>query len=270
MFEPEAPRDGEELQFDRVVSQAASASPSGTLSVACAGCQTSIETEYYDVNGKTCCGRCRAAIEAAAETPQGILPLVIAGVFGLGAGVVGAAIYYAVMAIANLEIGIVAILIGYMVGYAVHKGAGLRGSRRFQVLAVALTYASVALAYTPLAFQEVLDADRGARKAAATTTSTDGNVAATAADGTSVATAIESTPAETTRPSGRRALFALAILLTFIAALPVMVVVGSLPSGLISAFIIFIGMRQAWRMTGVPLLQILGPYRVGAARTASA
>jgi hypothetical protein len=65
-------------------------------------------------------------------------------------------------------------------------------------------------------------------------------------------------------------LLALAILLAFIAALPVIVVVGSLPSGLISAFIIFIGMRQAWRMTGVPLLQILGPYRVGAVRAASA
>jgi hypothetical protein len=54
------------------------------------------------------------------------------------------------------------------------------------------------------------------------------------------------------------------ILSAFIAALPVMVVVGSFPSGLISAIIIFIGMRQAWRMTGAPLVQILGPYRVGA------
>jgi hypothetical protein len=260
---------GAELQFDRAVTEGTASAPN-KLAVVCAACQTSIATEYYDVNGNTFCSDCRTAVESAAETPRGIVPLITAGAFGLGAGIVGAAIYYAVIAIANLEIGIVAILIGYMVGYAVRKGARGRGGLRFQVLAVALTYASVALAYTPLAFQEVLDADRGARKAAATTTSTDGNVAATAADGTSVATAIESTPAETTRPSGRRALFALAILLTFIAALPVMVVVGSLPSGLISAFIIFIGMRQAWRMTGVPLLQILGPYRVGAARTASA
>src|SRR2546430_11014148 len=57
-----------------------------SLAVSCAGCQTSIATEYYDVNGQTCCGRCRIAVEAAAETPRGILPLVIAGVFGLVAG----------------------------------------------------------------------------------------------------------------------------------------------------------------------------------------
>ena len=96
-------------------------------------------------------------MRSAAETPRGIIPFITAGVFGLGAGVVGAGIYYAVIAIANLEIGIVAILIGYMVGYAVRKGAGGRGGRRFQVLAVALTYASVALAYTPLAFNQAAD-----------------------------------------------------------------------------------------------------------------
>jgi len=54
-------------------------------------------------------------------------------------------------------------------------------------------------------------------------------------------------------------------MLLFIAGLPVLVVFGSFPSGLISAFIIFIGMRQAWRMTGAPWLQILGPYTVGSA-----
>ena len=47
-------------------------------------------------------------------------------------------------------------------------------------------------------------------------------------------------------------------------ALPVLVVFGSLPSGLISAFIIFIGMRQAWKMTGALVVRVAGPYRVGA------
>src|SRR5207237_1674878 len=89
----------------------------------------------------------------AAKMPGGITPLLVASLFGLGAGIVGAAIYYAVIALANLEIGIVAILIGYMVGYAVRRGAGGRGGRRFQALAVALTYLSIALAYAPVAVQ---------------------------------------------------------------------------------------------------------------------
>src|SRR6202011_1547491 len=113
-------------------------------------------------NGNIFCSRCRTAALSAAETPRGIIPLLTAGVFGLGAGVIGAGIYYAVIAIAHLEIGIVAILIGYMVGYAVRKGARGRGGLRFQVLAVALTYASIALAYTPIALNRAF-ADPGAR-----------------------------------------------------------------------------------------------------------
>jgi hypothetical protein len=53
------------------------------------------------------------------------------------------------------------------------------------------------------------------------------------------------------------------------AALPVLVVIGSFPSGLISAFIIFIGMRQAWKMTSAPVLKVYGPYRVGVPQAAA-
>jgi hypothetical protein len=206
MSDQEARAGSEELQFDRVITEAPSSAPPSRLAVICAACQTSIETEYY-----------------------------------------------AVIAIAHLEIGIVAILIGYMVGYAVRKGARGRGGLRFQVLAVALTYASVALAYTPITVKQAINASRNGQKAQTTS----GNSQA--------AEATDSRRAATPKPSGGRLLIALALLLAFIAALPVLVVLGSFPSGLISAFIIFIGMRQAWKMTGAPRLQILGPYRVGAA-----
>ena len=254
MSDGEARVGAEELQFDRVVAESPSSATPGEVSVLCAACETPIETEYYDVNGNICCSRCRSALESAAETPRGIVPLITAGAFGLGAGVVGAAIYYAVIAIAHLEIGLVAILIGYMVGYAVRKGARGRGGLRFQVLAVALTYASVALAYTPLAVQGAIDARRNAQSAAATSGRN--------------STAAAMTDATTKRGAGSL-LIGVVVLLGLIAALPVLVAVGSFPSGLISAFIIFIGMRQSWKMTGAPWLQILGPYRVGA-DTASA
>jgi hypothetical protein len=95
--------------------------------VSCGASHQSIPTAYFQVNGLLCCGRCRTALETFAETPRGTRPFLIAGAFGLGAGIVGAAVYYAVIAIAHLEIGLVAILIGYMVGRAVRKGAGGRG-----------------------------------------------------------------------------------------------------------------------------------------------
>jgi hypothetical protein len=253
MSDQQIPVGNEELQFDRVITEATSSAPPSTLAVTCAGCRASIETEYFDINGNIFCTTCRTAVESAAETPRGIMALVTAGLFGLGAGVVGAIVYYAVIAIAHLEIGIIAILIGYMVGYAVRKGARGRGGRRFQVLAVALTYASIALAYTPLAVKQASDGDRKAHTAPATATGRSNSNATTA--GRSAAP---------TKPSVGP-LLAIVILLAMIAALPVLVVWGSFPSGLISAFIIFIGLRQAWSMTGAPRLQIFGPYRVGAA-----
>jgi hypothetical protein len=138
----------------------------------------------------------------------------------------------------------------------------LRGSRRYQVLAVALTYLSIALAYAPLVFKQATDTAQDAR--AATASGNSGTTAAAETVPTATA-ATEAVEASTERVSGRRALLSLVLLAAFIAALPVISVFGSLPFGLISAFIIFIGMKQAWRMTGAPSLQILGPYRVGAA-----
>src|SRR5262249_35474185 len=126
----------------------------------CSSCGQTVATEYYDINGRTFCGRCRDAVEAYAETPRGAAPLVAASLFGLGAAVAGAIIYYAVLALLHLEIGIVAILIGYMVGYPVRKSVNGRGGRRFQILAAALTYAAVALAYAPNVVKSALEAQR--------------------------------------------------------------------------------------------------------------
>src|SRR5215831_1954940 len=100
------------LQFDRVMSEGAAPAPPSPV-VVCRGCKLIITTEYYDVNGHALCAKCRAATAAAAETPRGMMPFLKATALGAGAAVVGAAIYYAVIAIAHLEIGIVAILIGY-------------------------------------------------------------------------------------------------------------------------------------------------------------
>jgi hypothetical protein len=174
--------------------------------------------------------------------------MLIAGLFGLGAGIVGAIIYYAVIAILNLEIGIVAILIGYMVGYAIRRGAHGRGGRRFQVLAVALTYASIAMAYTPIAVTGALE-NKSANE----------NVSATAS--------AANTPTPETNKENGSLLIALAAGFALVAVLPLLVVFGSFPGGLISGVIIFFGLAQSWRMTGVPHLQIFGPYRVATATT---
>jgi hypothetical protein len=205
-----------ELQFDRVETSAGGGAAQATPGVRCAVCGKDVGDRYYNANGKPICENCRDVVLSATVTPRSPGLLAVATLFGLGAAIAGAAIYYAVIAIANLEIGIVAILIGYMVGWAVRRGAGGRGGRRFQIVAVVLTYWAVGLAYAPLAYRGMPNAALGA-------------------------------------------------LFPLIFALPVISVFGSMPFGLISALIIFIGMRQAWVMTAAPKLDISGPYRVGAA-----
>ena len=277
-------QDGrDELQFDRV--EKAGADPSanaGSLDVVCTVCGKSVGAEYYHANGKPVCANCRHVLQSVSATPRGAGPLLRAGLFGFGGAVAGAAIYYAVIAITEFEIGLVAILIGYMVGYMVRKGAGGRGGRRFQILATVLTYWAVGLAYTPLAFKGMTRDGKSASadSSAASPDSlgkTVGDSAAIAATSDSAAAAADSTvpsavvaeldsSANASETKGDMpAIKALGLLFVMVFALPALFVASSMPGGLLSAIIILIGMRQAWSMTGAQLLDISGPYKVGAA-----
>jgi hypothetical protein len=137
----------EELQFDRV-TPAGSGATAGQA-VVCKGCGTRIQSDYYTVNGSTTCASCKDAVVAAVSTPKDLQLFARSAALGALAAIVGAAIYYAV-ALAGVEIAIIAIACGYMVGWAIKKGNGGRGGLRFQILAVVLTYWSVGLAYLPL------------------------------------------------------------------------------------------------------------------------
>ena len=206
---------------------------------------------------------------AATRTPKAFARALA---FGAGAAIAGATVYYAVLALLDLEIGIVAILIGYMVGYAIRKAVPAGGGRRYQILGGVLTYLAVGLAYLPVAI-------RGSTKAAVAAVAADSSrvasrdtvaakpdsIAATAA-ATADSSAAKPTPVarDSAKAAGGSKSFLLGIgALVFVAlALPVMVIVGSMPSGLISALIIGFGIRQAWRMTAAPDLTFVGPLRV--------
>ncbi|HEX6534019.1 MAG TPA: hypothetical protein VF041_05450 [Gemmatimonadaceae bacterium] len=253
----------EELQFDRVASRTPTpdqASPH--RAVVCAACSTPIQTYYFHVNGKVACSRCRNAAESKLATPTGLGPMARATALGIGAAIAGAVVYYGVIAITEFEIGIVAILIGYMVGWAVRKGAAGRGGRRFQVLAAILTYWSVGLAYTPIAMKGATG-DHAHEPTAAAVDSARTATSASMPDASG-----DTTKARAAHPAKKHAgpaalLSVFFVLLVFVFALPIIAIVGSLPSGLISAFIIFIGLRQAWRMTAGTPFEVSGPYRVG-------
>lgn len=240
------------LQFDTVVPSLPVESAAEATGVRCVTCQQLLVDEYFDVNGQAVCATCKETVSEQAQTPAGAGPLLRAAGLGIVAAILGAVVYYGVIALTDLEIGIVAIAIGFMVGYGIRLGTKGRGGRRFQVLAVVLTYWAVGLAYTPLVFEAATSAEQqqtqdGAQAAESTASATPDAGDATANDA----------------GGGVSFGYALLVLFGLTFALPVLTVVSSMPGGLLSAAIIAFGMQQAWKMTGAPQLAISGPYRVG-------
>jgi hypothetical protein len=209
---------GAELNFDEAVPAAAAGRATGA--VQCASCQRQITTEYFTANGAPLCATCRELFAQHAMPLRDPALLVRAALFGALATLAGAAVYYAVMRLFNLEIGLVAILSGWMIGKAARTGAAGRGGRRLQVGAAFLTYLSVALAYVPYALQA-------------------------------------------TEPGSLSLLGVGVLALT----LPVIVILGSLPGGLLSAGIIGFGMMQAWQLTATARFEFEGPFRVAGGAT---
>ena len=261
----------DDLQFDRAVhSEAPNA---GGLT--CAICNKPLRTEYYHVAEQPACAACKdtAVRENRKAETQRRHPGILARAFGFGfvAAIAGAILYYAVIAITGWEIGLVAIVIGFMVGAAIRKGSGSAGGRRFQWLAVILTYFAVGLAYAPFAFKSFAEGG-SPTDVVADSAGTGGTTAAN--DTATIATATQlsdtaSAAAQDTSASAPNMAVALGVTFLFIFALPVMYVVGSMPSGLISAIIILVGMQQAWKMTAKAEVPVTGPYKLGQGASAA-
>lgn len=69
--------------------------------------------------------------------------------FGSGAGLVGALGYGAIIYFAHVELALVTIFIGWLVGRAVRFGSHGYGGRGYQVLGAVLTYVWCMMAYVP-------------------------------------------------------------------------------------------------------------------------
>lgn len=140
--EPSDAADQEDLQFEN----AEYAEPGA--GVACVACKQDVTGTYYEVNGQVLCDRCRAAVEAHRGGGSGVARFARALVFGGVAAVAGFLIYFGVMKIADMEIGLISILVGFMVGAAVRNGSRHRGGWLYQLLAVFLTYSAIAASYS--------------------------------------------------------------------------------------------------------------------------
>ncbi|MEX2303829.1 MAG: hypothetical protein WD733_22990 [Bryobacterales bacterium] len=130
-----------------------------TPSLACETCKQSISGEYYLINGSYFCSPCRWAREGPVEPERSSFGRFLrAVVYGTGAAAVGTLIYFAISWATGYEFGLIAIVVGWMVGKAVMSGSGNRGGRVYQALAVFLTYCAIVSSYVPLVIKGLTEA----------------------------------------------------------------------------------------------------------------
>jgi hypothetical protein len=255
------PMEPAELQFDHAEYQTPPAS-----AVTCTVCNQVVPQQYYEINGKVICAPCRKTIEASFTGGSGLGRFVRASLFGFIAAVLGCAIYYAVSKITGYNLALISILVGWMVGSAVGRGAHFRGGWVYQCLAIFLTYTAIVAIDIPdivvaLAAMEKKVEQKGA-------------AGQPAAAGPNQAAAGPNQAAAGPRPEAPRKRMqdlapAQKALAVAVAAVFLLVLAYALPflagfKNLIGLLIIFFALQQAWYLNRKPKITITGPYQVGA------
>jgi hypothetical protein len=246
----------EGLQFERAEFESAP-------SAQCAGCNTPLRGFYFDVNGQTVCEACRYAIEAKRASGSALGRFGRAAGAGLGAAILGSALYYTIAAVTGYELGLIAIVVGFGVGTAVRWGSGGRGGWGYQTLAMALTYLAIVSTYIPPileGFKENADESTVADSAQAgssTAPATDAQPAAATAAGSPPPAA----PVQVTQAGPMLTIAAVLILLAIACVAPFLA--GA--QNIMGIVIIGIGLYEAWKLNKRADLTITGPHALASA-----
>lgn len=198
----------------------------------CVACKQLIAGEYYQVNNHVICPGCSAKIEAGKQASKPV-PLFRPAIYGLGAALAGC-ILYAIPLALGFQIGIVALAVGWMVGKAIRHGSYGVGGRPQQILAVALTYFAISTSLIPVLLFMGVKQGIASRK--------------------------QSVP----KPTAAQPKITAAQLVTSVLIVgtisPFLQLRSSPVGGLISLFILFIGLQRAWAMTARHEILVTGPY----------
>ena len=240
------------LQFDRAEPTAGAA---GTMS--CASCKSPLTETYFVVNGHIVCDRCRRAVED--EWNQGSAAGRFWKALGLGVlAMVGCSIlWYAVLMATDRQWGILAVIVGLVIGRAVHKGSQGRGGWRYQTLAIFLTYTAIVFSYVPL----IISAAR--ERVAEVTHAAPSSAPVDTLGTTTTATAGTSATGTTTASPPSFGAFALGIvvLLGILYAMPFLAGIQNVLGILIIGFALY----EAWKLNRRVDLKVSGPHQVSTA-----
>lgn len=238
---------------------------------ACSLCKRVLGSNYFTINGAIACDDCHHLISSQVKESKGARAFLRAAAFGVAAAVGGSIAWYAVAKITGMEIGLLAIAVGYAVGKAVRHGARGPGARRYQALAMLLTYLSITGSYVPLVWKGVTEvqAETPAPGAGAApgTAAAPGGPAATADRKPSSATPNEGQAAAPgAEPVAPAAVGFVRMVLTCIVVLALSLVAPFLggASNIIGILLIGIALYEAWKFNRSVPIVMDGPLRTNA------
>jgi hypothetical protein len=205
----------------------------------CVLCKQYIAKTYYHARGHTVCEACAQRIQAGQQKPP-VTSLSRAFLYGAGAALGGCTLYALVAILTGLEIGLIAIVVGVMVGKAVRHGSNGLGGRPQQILAVVLTYFAISTSYIPVFVYHAIKDPSVLEQAK--TDSKEG-------------------PAVTGKKPAMSPVAAIVMVLLLAAAAPFFGLSSGV-GGFLTLFIIYIGLQRAWKLTARSDILIMGPYEV--------
>lgn len=121
----------------------------------CAQCTTPITDRYYTLGSHLLCESCHLAFRNAKAPGNPASRFTGATALGAVAAAIGCALWILVTELTGYQIGLVAIVVGYIVGTAVHVGSRRMGGLAYQLLAVFLTYTAIVMTYVPMIANEL-------------------------------------------------------------------------------------------------------------------
>ena len=125
--------------------------------MSCSECKAVMRLSYFSLNGRPLCTKCGGVYRERIERGTGPGAMGRAVLYGGGAAIAGMIGVAVVLSVFNAFRIISAIGVAYLVARAIGKATGNYGGRRYQILAVTLTYAALGLA---MVFPVVLAAHR--------------------------------------------------------------------------------------------------------------
>jgi hypothetical protein len=262
--EPQPPASGEPLQFDKVEFADAQASPTPI----CSACKEPITGTYYTAGEHLICPPCHDAALAAMTGGSRVRRFLRAMVFGVVAGIIGGAIWFGVRKVTGYEIGLIAIVVGLVVGAAVRKGSDDRGGRAYQFLAVFLTYSCIVSTYIPEVYGALNSAFTEPRQVASASRPTPASTMPTPAT-TSAASNPRAADADTDADKRFRQMSAgkkVLLVITFVLILFGFAFIAPVLTGfsnIIGLLIIGFALWEAWKINRKRVLAFTGPHLLG-------